>query len=81
MLAVAKRLVAIEKPAHTTFDVRFYWAMNRVGEARAGIDTQLGQGSRAPELVPTATIGRAYLGASFIGGPGDPGPARSVLAC
>jgi phage tail-like protein len=81
MLAIAKRLVAIEKPAHTTFDVRFYWAMNRVGEARAGIDTQLGQGSRAPELVPTATIGRAYLGASFIGGPGDPGPRRSVLAC
>lgn len=81
MLAVARRLVAIEKPAHTTFDVRFYWAMNRVGEARAGIDTQLGQGSRAPELVPTATIGRAYLGASFIGGPGDPGPRRSVLAC
>lgn len=81
MLAVARRLVTIEKPAHTTFDVRFYWAMNRVGEARAGIDTQLGQGSRAPELVPAATIGRAYLGASFIGGPDNPGPARSVLAC
>ena len=81
MLAVASRLVAIEKPAHTTFDVRFYWAMNRIGEARAGIDTHIGQGSRAPELVPTATIGRAYLGAGFIGGPGDPGPGRSVLAC
>ncbi len=81
MLAIARRLVAIEKPAHTTFDVRFYWAMNRIGEARAGIDTQLGQGSRAPELVPAATIGRAWLGASFIGGPRDPGPARSVLAC
>lgn len=81
MLAVASRLVAIEKPAHTTFDVRFYWAMNRVGEARAGIDTQLGQGSRAPELVPAATIGRAYLGASFVGGPANPGPIRSVLAC
>ena len=81
MLAVARRLVALEKPAHTSFDVRFYWAMNRIGEARTGIDTQLGQGSRAPELVPAATIGRAYLGASFVGAPGAAGRGRSVLAC
>lgn len=85
MLAVARRLVTIEKPAHTAFDVRFYWAMNRIGEARAGLDTQLGGGSRAPELVPPAVIGRAYLGASFVGGAagggGDPGPVTSAAAC
>jgi phage tail-like protein len=80
MLAVARRLVSIEKPAHTEFDVRFYWAMNRVGEARTGLDTQLGQGSRAPELVPPAVIGRAWLGASFVGGQGAAN-GRSVLAC
>ncbi|HUD27867.1 MAG TPA: phage tail protein, partial [Novosphingobium sp.] len=80
MLAVARRLVAIEKPAHTEFDVRFYWAMNRLGEARTGLDTQLGQGSRAPELVPPAVIGRAWLGAGFVGG-GATDTGRSVLAC
>ncbi|MGO1068733.1 phage tail protein [Lysobacter sp. CA199] len=68
-LALARRIVELEKPAHTVFDVRFYWAFNRVGEARLGLDTQLGAGSRASELIPDAVVGRAYLGASFIGGP------------
>jgi phage tail-like protein len=67
-LGLARRIVTLEKPAHTVFDVRFYWAFNRVGEARLGLDTQLGAGSRASELIPTAVIGRAYLGASFVGG-------------
>ncbi|MEH6413436.1 phage tail protein [Pseudomonas sp. CGJS7] len=67
-LALARRIVELEKPAHTVFDVRFYWAFNRVGEARLGLDTQLGAGSRASELIPDAVVGRAYLGASFIGG-------------
>jgi len=65
----ARRIVEIEKPAHTVFDVRLYWALNRVGEARLGIDTLLNAGSRAPELIPDAVLGRAYIGASFVGGP------------
>ncbi len=68
-LGLARRIVDLEKPAHTVFDVRFYWAFNRVGEARLGLDTQLGTGSRASELIPDAVVGRAYLGASFVGGP------------
>ena len=67
-LALARRIVDLEKPAHTAFDVRFFWAFNRVGEARLGLDTQLGAGSRASELIPTAVVGRAYIGASFVGG-------------
>jgi phage tail-like protein len=67
-LALARRIVELEKPAHTVFDVRYYWAFNRVGEARLGLDTQLGAGSRASELIPDAVVGRAYLGASFLGG-------------
>jgi len=80
-LARARRVIAIEKPAHTHFDVRFYWAMNRVGEARIGLDSEIGEGSRAPELVPGAILGSAFVGAAFVGGPAPPGRAREQLAC
>jgi len=68
-LARAARIVALEKPAHTLFELRFYWAMNRVGEARLSCDSQLGASSRAPELIPPMLLGRAWLGAGFVGGP------------
>jgi hypothetical protein len=67
-LGLARRIVDLEKPAHTVFDVRYFWAFFRIGEARLGIDTQLGAGSRAPELIPEAVLGRAYVGASYVGG-------------
>jgi phage tail-like protein len=79
--ALARRIVALEKPAHTVFDVRFYWAMNRVGEARLGLDSAIGEGSRAPELVPGAVLGRAYVGAAFVGGPRRPPRGRERIAC
>ena len=44
------------KPAHTVFDIRFYWALNRIGEARLGLDTVLDVGSRAPQLLPDAVL-------------------------
>jgi hypothetical protein len=81
LLARARRIVEIEKPAHTRFDIRFYWAMNRIGEARLGLDSAIGQGSRAPELVPGAVLGRAYAGASFVGGPPAPPRGRERIAC
>jgi phage tail-like protein len=80
-MALAMRIVAIEKPAHTICDVRFYWAMNRVGEARIGSDTELGAGSRAPELIPPAILGQTYLGSSFVGGPQGRVEKRERLAC
>lgn len=81
-LGLARRFIELEKPAHTVFDVRFYWAFNRVGEARLGLDTQIGAGSRAPELIPDAVVGQAYLGASFVAGPAKPAATdRHVLAC
>jgi phage tail-like protein len=78
-LALARRIVDLEKPAHTVFDVRYYWAFFRVGEARLGIDTQLGTGSRAPELIPDAVLGRAYVGASFVGGAARPDDGDRLL--
>jgi phage tail-like protein len=81
-LGLARRIVELEKPAHTVFDVRFYWAFNRVGEARLGMDSQIGAGSRAPELIPDAVVGRAYLGASFVAGaPRPSGGDRRLIAC
>ncbi|MDT7951099.1 MAG: phage tail protein [Acetobacteraceae bacterium] len=80
--ALAQRIIALEKPAHTIFDVRFYFAANRIGEARLGLDTAIGAGSRAPELLPPAILGRAYTGESFIGPDRPPhGPDRVELAC
>jgi len=80
-MALAQRIVEIEKPAHTVFDVRLFWAMNRLGEARLGQDTLLGAGSRAPELIPPAIIGQAYLGSNFVGGPQGRVAGRERLAC
>jgi phage tail-like protein len=60
---LAERVVELEKPAHTYFDVRLYWGMFRAGEARVGLDTLLGPGARASALA----LDRGALGDSFLG--------------
>jgi hypothetical protein len=64
-LDFVRRLVEREKPAHTEFEVKGYWALFRVGEARLGLDTLLDRGSRyLPLLLPGAlgavTVGRGH---------------------
>jgi phage tail-like protein len=66
--ALTTRVVELQTPAHTTFDVKFFWAAFRIGEARIGEDTLLASGSRAPELIAPAVIGGGYLGTSELGG-------------
>ena len=61
-LALIKRIVQREKPAHSTFDVKPYWALFRVGEARLGFETQIGEGSR---FVPSI-LGRTELAEGYI---------------
>lgn len=68
-LDLARRIIELEKPAHTVFDVRFYWAMFRVGEARLAIDTLIDQGSRAPQLLPRMILGHGVVGESHLGAP------------
>lgn len=60
--AQVEEIVKREKPAHTQFDVKYFWAMFQVGSARLGIDTSLGDGSRFVALV----LGSNFLGQSFL---------------
>lgn len=69
---LATRVVNQHKPAHTTFDVRFFWSAFRIGESRLGEDTLIDLGSRSPRLLEPAVLGSRYLGESTLGG--DPPP-------
>lgn len=64
----AERIVDLQRPAHTVFELRFFWAAFRVGEARLGEDTLIELGSRAPELLEALVLGREHLGESYLGG-------------
>jgi phage tail-like protein len=65
-LALARTVIDLEKPAHTTYDIRFYWAMFRLGEARLGDDTLIDLGSRSPELMGPMVLGQGYLSEAFL---------------
>ncbi len=68
-LDLSRRIVELEKPAHTVFDVKFYWAIFRVGEARLQVDTLIEQGSRTPELLPRMILDQGFVGESYLAPP------------
>ncbi|WP_091743269.1 phage tail protein [Phenylobacterium immobile] len=76
---LARRIVELEKPAHTTFSVGLYWALFRVGEARLELDTVLEAGSRSPDLLPPIVLGLDYVGEGHLDRTLPTG--RQVLEC
>jgi phage tail-like protein len=65
-LDLARRVAGLEKPAHTSFDVKFYWAFFRVGEARLGADTLVDIGGRSPEFLSPFVLDRNFLGSGYL---------------
>jgi len=62
LLDRVRRVVELEKPSHTTFEVKEYWALFRVGEARLGLDTLVDLGSRLAAVVLDETyLAQGYL--------------------
>jgi len=63
---LVERVVNLEKPAHTLFDVKFYWESFAVGSARLGDDTLLGPGGRNPALMTGMVLGRGHLAETYL---------------
>jgi hypothetical protein len=61
-VAMVDRVINLEKPAHTAYGVARYFDHFRVGEARLGIDSVLGEESRFVAMV----LDRNYLGQGFL---------------
>ncbi|HQU81633.1 MAG TPA: phage tail protein, partial [Pyrinomonadaceae bacterium] len=77
---LVRRVVELEKPAHTVCEYRYYWNLFRVDEVRLGFDTLLGLGSRDPRLNPEMIVGESFVGESRIGTPQkEKYPIRYVL--
>jgi phage tail-like protein len=59
------RIVAVNAPAHTSYNVRGYYDLFIVGQARLGMDTQLGRGLSFSAMV----TGQGYLASTYLGFP------------
>ncbi len=60
--AMVDKIIRLEKPAHTNYDVRRFWDYFLVGTARLGLDTSLGDGGRFLPII----LGRDYLSEGYL---------------
>jgi Beta-galactosidase len=80
-LDLVRRVVNLEKPAHTSYNIKFFWAFFRLGDARLGQDSVLDSGSRAPQLMLPAQIGDTYLGSTYLSRQPQPRPFLKQGSC
>jgi hypothetical protein len=59
---VVGAVVSRERPAHTDFEIKPFWALFQAGSARLGLDTALGEGARFTAI----ELGRTALGEGFL---------------
>jgi phage tail-like protein len=80
LMQLAQRIIDLEKPAHTLYELNFFHAIFQLGSARLGEDSILDFGSRAPKLMPPAVLGQSFIASSYIA-PGAPQDAadRRIL--
>jgi len=78
---LVQRVIDLEKPAHTSYDIKFYWAFFRLGDARLGQDSVLDSGSRAPQLMLPALVGNTYLGSTYLSRQPQPRPLFKQGSC
>ncbi len=63
--AMVDKIVGLEKPAHTVYDLRRFWDYFLVGQVRLGIDTVLGEDSRfLPIILGRDALAEGYLEAA-----------------
>lgn len=60
--AMVGHIINLEKPAHTQFDLRYYWAGFRLGEARLGLDTAVTDTPRFFKMI----LGQHYLAYGYL---------------
>lgn len=60
--AMVSRIIHLEKPAHTQFEVRRFWDAFRIGEIRLGMDTVVGPESRFAPII----VGQHYLADGYL---------------
>jgi phage tail-like protein len=75
LTTMVSRIVDLEKPAHTDYEVRQYWDYFRVGEARLGIDTMLGEDARFVPMI----LGQNALSAGYLAYPPPMNAADRVV--
>lgn len=60
--AMVSRIINLEKPAHTAFELRRFWDAFRIGEIRLGLDTVVGPASRFAPVI----LGQHYLADGYL---------------
>jgi phage tail-like protein len=60
--AMVEKIIRLEKPAHTRYDIRRFWDLFLVGQVRLGIDTILGEEGRFLPII----LGRDYLSEGYL---------------